>query len=397
MLPPATQHHLPPSGHKPQPEVQQRPIVQFTFILLAGVLLVYALRVLDDVLLPLAFAGVFTLLLLPICRWLEAKGLGRIWAIILCLLLLIVIFAGIVLAFGSQLTQFKDEIPKLQTKTMEFFNQAQEWAHQRFGYKPMSIEEVKESTVKALKKSGGTYLGTTLNTTTSALSNLAQVLIYIFCLLLYRDHLRQFMFRFVAPDKRTVVLHTVDNIQTVVQAYISGLLKVIVIVAVLNGIGLLALGVKFAIFFAIFASVLAVIPYIGIMIGATIPAIITLVETGSPLHAAGVIGVFVFVQFLEGNFITPMITGSQVSINPLAAILALILGNELWGTPGMILSIPIMAVIKVVLDANKATEPWGFLLGDTAEGEDSTKPDKDKNKELSWWDRLLGRKPNTAN
>ncbi|UOQ51572.1 AI-2E family transporter [Hymenobacter cellulosivorans] len=397
MLPPVTQHHLPPSGHKPQPEVKQRPIVQFTFVLLAGVLLVYSLRVLDDVLLPLAFAGVFTLLLLPICRWLEAKGLGRVWAIILCLLLLIVLFAGIVLAFGSQLTQFKDEIPKLQTKTVEFFNQAQEWAHQRFGYKPMSIEEVKESTVKALKKSGGTYLGTTLNTTTNALSNLAQVLIYIFCLLLYRDHLRQFMFRFVAPDKRTVVLHTVDNIQTVVQAYISGLFKVIIIVAVLNGIGLLALGVKFAIFFAIFASVLAVIPYIGIMIGATVPAIITLVETGSPLHAAGVIGVFVFVQFLEGNFITPMITGSQVSINPLAAILALILGNELWGTPGMILSIPIMAVIKVVLDANKTTEPWGFLLGDTAEGEDSTKPDKDKNKELSWWARLLGRKPNAAN
>ncbi|MCB2410013.1 AI-2E family transporter [Hymenobacter lucidus] len=396
MLPPVTQHHLPPSGHKPQPEVKQRPIVEFTFMLLAGVLLVYSLKVLDDVLLPLAFAAVFTLLLLPICRWLEAKGLGRVWAIILCLLLLIVFFAGIILAFGSQLTQFKDELPKLQTKTMEFFNSAQEWAHQRFGYKPMSIEEVKDSTVKALKKSGGTYLGTTLNTTTSALSNVAQVLIYIFCLLLYRDHLRQFMFRFVAPDKRTAVLHTVDSIQTVVQAYISGLFKVIVIVAILNGIGLVALGVKFAIFFAIFASVLAVIPYIGIMIGATLPALITLVETGSPLQALGVIGVFVFVQFLEGNFITPMITGSQVSINPLAAILALILGNELWGTPGMILSIPIMAVIKVVLDASKTTEPWGFLLGDTAEGEDSTKPGA-PNKEPTWWDRLLGRKAKPAN
>ncbi|MCB2376935.1 AI-2E family transporter [Hymenobacter sp. BT635] len=397
MLPPVTQHNLPPSGHKPQPEVKQRPIVQFTYILLAGVLLVYSLKVLDDVLLPLAFAAVFTLLLLPICRWLERHGIGRIWAIILCLLLLIVIFAGIVLAFGSQLTQFKDELPKLQVKTMEFFNQAQEWAHQRFGYKPMSIEEVKESTVKALKKSGGTYLGTTLNMTTNAFSNLAQVLIYIFCLLLYRDHLRQFMFRFVAPDKRTAVLHTVDSIQTVVQAYISGLFKVIVIVAILNGIGLVALGVKFAIFFAIFASVLAVIPYIGILIGATLPALITLVETGSPLQALGVIGVFVFVQFLEGNFITPMITGSQVSINPLAAILALILGNELWGTPGMILSIPIMAVIKVVLDASKTTEPWGFLLGDTAEGEDSTKPgNENKDKELSLWQRLLGRKAKQA-
>ncbi|GGG51070.1 AI-2E family transporter [Hymenobacter glacieicola] len=388
MFPPATQHHLPPSGHKPNPEVKQAPVVQFAFLMLGAVLLVYTLRVLDDVLLPLVFSGVFALLLLPICRWLELRGLPRVLAIILCLLLLVLIFAGFVLGFGSQLTQFKSEIPKLQAKTMEFFNTAQEWAHQRFGYQPMSIEDVKESTMKALKKSGGTYLGTTLNTTTAALSNILQVFIYIFCLLLYRDHLRQFMFRFVAPDKRTAVLHTVDSIQTVVQAYISGLVKVIIIVAVLNGIGLVALGVKFAIFFAIFASVLAVIPYIGIMIGATIPAIITLVETGSVVQAALVIGVFVVVQFLEGNFITPMITGSQVSINPLAAILALILGNELWGTPGMILSIPIMAVIKVVLDANKVTEPWGFLLGDTAEGDDSTKPGE---KQPGFLGRLWGR------
>jgi predicted PurR-regulated permease PerM len=392
MLPPAGQHHLPPSGHKPTSTVKQTPIVQFAFFMIGAVLLVYSLKVLDDILLPLLFSAVFTLLLLPICRWLELHKVPRILAIILCLLLVLLLFAGIILGFGSQLTQFQSEIPKLQDKLMQFFNEAQEWAHLKFGYQPMSLADVKDTTMKALKKSGGTYLGTTLNTTSAVVSNLAQVLIYIFCLLLYRDHLRQFMFRFVAPDKRTAVLHTVDNIQTVVQAYISGLFKVIIIVAILNGIGLLVLGVKFAIFFAIFASVLAVIPYIGIMIGATVPAIITLVETGSIVQAALVVGVFVFVQFLEGNFITPMITGSQVSINPLAAILALILGNELWGTPGMILSIPLMAVIKVVLDANKTTEPWGFLLGDTAEGDDSTKPENKQPGGLQrLWNRTVGK------
>ncbi|WP_368045542.1 AI-2E family transporter [Hymenobacter sp. BT770] len=87
----------------------------------------------------------------------------------------------------------------------------------------------------------------------------------------------------------------------------------------------------------------------------------------------------VFVQFLEGNFITPMITGSKVSINPMAAIVALILGGELWGTPGMILSIPLVAVLKVVFDSNKTTEPWGFLLGDVTDGDD-TKRDKSDDK-----------------
>ncbi|NVO29582.1 AI-2E family transporter [Hymenobacter lapidiphilus] len=389
---PLSPHRLPTTTPQPPPIVKQVASVKFAFLLLSAVLLVYTLHKLDNILLPLLFAVLFSLLLLPICSWLERHRVPRILAIILCLLLLLAIFAGVILAFGSQLTQFQSELPKLQDKLLEFFHDGQTWAQRKFGYQPMSLKDLKESTLKTLKKSGGTYLGSTLATTTAVFSNLAQVLIYIFCLLLYRDHLRQFMFRFVAPDRRTLVLHTVDNIQTVVQAYISGLFKVIVIVSILNGIGLLVLGVKFAIFFAVFASVLAIIPYIGILIGATVPAIVTLVETGSPVQAALVVGVFVVVQFLEGNFITPMITGSQVSINPLAAILALILGNELWGTPGMILSIPLMAVIKVVLDANKSTEPWGFLLGDTAEGDDSLKPESAEPGGLKrLWNQMLGR------
>ncbi|WP_243635858.1 AI-2E family transporter [Hymenobacter edaphi] len=386
MLPPPNNFNRPQHPNQ-MPEVKQAPVIHYTFVLIGLTLLVFVLHKLDDILLPIAFSAVFTLLLLPVSRWLEAHRVPRVLAIIICLLLVLLLFAGVILGFGSQLTQFRDEIPKLQVKMMEIFNQAQAWAHDRFGYVPMSIEEVKESTVKALKKSGTTYLGTTLNTTTDVLSNLAQVLIYIFCFLYYRDHLRQFMFRFVAPDKRTMMLNTVDSIQTVVQAYISGLLKVIVIVSILNAIGLLALGVKFAVFFAIFASVLAVIPYIGIMIGATVPAIITLVETGSPLQALAVIGVFVVVQFLEGNFITPMITGSQVSINPLAAILALILGGALWGTPGMILSIPLTAILKVIFDAYKPLEPFGFLLGDVADGEDNLTSKKQAEEEIRPWYR----------
>ena len=143
---------------------------------------------------------------------------------------------------------------------------------------------------------------------------------------------------------------------------------------------------KFAIFFAVFASVLAIIPYIGILVGSAIPALVTLVETGSPGKAAAVVGVFVFVQFLEGNFITPMITGSKVSINPMAAIIALILGGELWGTPGMILSIPLTAVLKVVMDANKTTEPWGFLLGDVGSSDEIL--DAPPKAAGSFWQRL---------
>ena len=361
------------------PEAKLAPVVHYTFLLIGLSLLVFVLHKLDSILLPLFFAALLSTLLLPIVTKLENRRWPRALAILVAILLLVGGIAGLIILFGTQIMDLKAELPLIQQKLAVFLDQGQQWLHDRLGMRVMSKDELIDSSLSSAKKSAGGFLGSTLSTTAGVLSVLTLIPIYIFCFLYYRDHMRQFMFRFVAPDKRTGVLHTMDSIQTVVQAYISGLLTVIVIVSVLNGIGLLVLDVKFAIFFAIFASVLAVIPYIGIMVGATIPALITLVETGSPGKAAAVVSVFVFVQFLEGNFITPMITGSKVSINPMAAIVALILGGELWGTPGMILSIPLTAVLKVVFDANKTTEPWGFLLGDVTDGED-TKKDKSDDK-----------------
>ena len=369
-LPSPTQNHAPA-------EVKQASVVYYTFLLIGLSLLVFVLRKLDNVLLPILFAALLAVLLLPLVTRLERWKLPRVWAIIIALLLVIGTLVGLFYLFGSQIMSLREELPKLQVRSVQYFDQVQQWAQVKFGYQPMSKEQLIDSSMKSVKSSAGGFLGSTLSTTAGVLSVTTLVPIYIFCFLYYRDHMRQFMFRFVAPDKRTSVLHTMDSIQTVVQAYIQGLLTVIVIVSILNAIGLLVLGVKFAVFFAVFASVLAIIPYIGILVGSAIPALVTLVETGSPGKAAAVVGVFVFVQFLEGNFITPMITGSKVSINPMAAIIALILGGELWGTPGMILSIPLIAVLKVVFDASKTTEPWGFLLGDVTDGEDTKRDTSD--------------------
>lgn len=388
MLPPANNFNTPRNASPPA-EIKQSAVVHYTMLLIGLSLLVFVLHKLDDILLPLAFAGLFSLLLLPMCRRFELWGLGRVWAIVLCLLIVVLGIAGLFFVFGSQIMQFRAELPLLQEKIVQYFDQIQQMLSSRFNIQPISKDDFIDQSLETIKGRAGGFLGTTIATTTGILSTVTLVPIYIFCFLYYRDHMRQFMFRFVTPDKRTTVLNTVDNIQVVVQAYITGLLTVIVIVAILNAIGLLVLGVKFAIFFAIFASVLAIIPYIGILIGATLPAIITLVETGSPLKALGVVGVFVFVQFLEGNFITPMITGSKVSINPMAAIIVLILGGALWGTPGMILSIPLTAIMKVVFDASKATEPWGFLLGDVATGDDFV-PTKEPGFFARLWQRIRG-------
>ncbi len=360
-------------------------------------LLVFVLHTLDNLLLPLLYAILLSLLLMPLVTRLESWKWPRMLAIATAIILVIASLAVLVYFFGSQIIGLRNEIPLIQTKLVIYFDQVQQQLSHRFGFQPISHDEIINSSLDTARKDASKYLGSTLSTTLGILSSIMLVPIYIFCFLYYRDHLRQFMFRFVEPDKRTTVLNTVDNIQSVVQGYMTGLFTVIVLVSVMNAIGLLLLHVKYAIFFAVFASVLAVVPYVGITVGSIIPALITFVESGSPGHALAVIGVFMGVQVISDNILSPLITASKVSLNPLTAIIALILGGELWGTPGMILSVPISAVIKVVLDANKGTEAWGFLLGDVGDGEATAKdPDDDRGFLAKLLDRLRGKRPPLA-
>jgi predicted PurR-regulated permease PerM len=150
-----------------------------------------------------------------------------------------------------------------------------------------------------------------------------------------------------------------------VHSYIVGLLIVITIIAVLNIVGLLALGIKYAVFLGILSAALTVIPYIGIIIGAALPVLVALITKDSLLYPLGVMAIFAFVQFLEGNFITPNIIGSKVNVNPLAAIVALIIGGKIWGIIGMIMAIPMCGILKIMFSHYPRLKPYAILLQST--------------------------------
>ena len=158
-------------------------------------------------------------------------------------------------------------------------------------------------------------------------------------------------------------------IEGVIQGYISGLTLVTLIIASLNTIGLLALGIDYAIFFGMLSGVLTIIPYVGIILGALFPVLMALITKDSIWYTVGVVIVFAVVQFLEGNFITPRITGSKVSINALAAIVALLIGGKILGIAGMILAVPGIGVLKILLAHTRHLKPFVILLEDV----DSTK------------------------
>ena len=108
--------------------------------------------------------------------------------------------------------------------------------------------------------------------------------------------------------------------------------------------------------------------------------IIALLTKESAWYAVGVIGIFSFVQFLEGNFITPRITGSKVSINALAAIIALLIGGKILGVAGMILADPCLGIFKILLSNSSHLKPFVILIEDTPIDKDETKIHKKKTK-----------------
>lgn len=121
-----------------------------------------------------------------------------------------------------------------------------------------------------------------------------------------------------------------------------------------------------------------------------LPALIALATKDSYWYAVGVIAVFGFIQFIEGNFITPKITGSKVSLNPLVSILVIVLFSMLWGIPGMILALPITASLKVVFDNSEKFKSIGFVLGKVDEKYFSSK----SNNRLKIWLKLRKKKSN---
>jgi predicted PurR-regulated permease PerM len=326
-------------------------------VLVVTALLIAAAIMASDLVVPLAFAAFVAIVMLPVVKKLEKRRVGKTLSISIVLVGTVIIMSLLMWIVIDQIVRLVNDLPNLQAKFVLFIGEASGTLEQDFG---ISVTE-QNKFVGEFVRTVGTYLGSVLISTTNTLAVLVQIPIYIFLILIYRDKFKDF-FLSLLPHDNEFTWKT--DMERVVQGYISGLTWVTLIIAALNSIGLLALGIDHAIFFGILSGVLTIIPYVGIIIGALFPLIMALITKDSIWYAIGVIIVFSVVQFLEGNFITPKITGSKVSINALAAIVALVIGGKILGIAGMILSIPAIGVLKIVLSHSEHLKPFVILLED---------------------------------
>lgn len=319
-------------------------------------LIVTACVLARDIVIPILISAIISIVLLPSVKRLEKK-LAPALAISLVLIVTLVVFISAGWLIINQISDLVRDLPNLETRYNSLVDRISDTLKNTFGMTTVEQNQLLKNGLSTLGRSA-TYL---VSATTNVVSLVIQIPIYIFLFLIYRDRFRAFFISFL-PETEEQTWKV--EIQNVVQGYISGLLLVTLIIAILNSLGLLLLGIDHAVFFGVLSGVLTIIPYIGIFIGATLPVLMALITKDSLWYPVGVILIFSFVQFLEGNFITPRITGSKVSINALAAIVALLVGGKILGLAGMILAIPGLGVVKILLAHTTYLKPFVILIED---------------------------------
>jgi len=341
-------------------------LLRYVLALVAVVLTVVVLYFARDLIILCLISALFAFLVLPLARKLENHGAPRwLGAATATLLLLVVVLGGFFL-IGWQLSRFGKDLPALQAAFSQKGYLVLAWIEDLVHIEQRDQVKWFNEHVSSVAEYGGKALLAVFTSTGATLALMVPIPIFVFLMLLLKDKFRIF-FKQVGERSNGILLDVMVRISKLSRKYIRGVLIVLLVLGVLNSIGFLLLGLKYAILLGFLAGFLNIIPYIGVLIGSLFPIVIALITKDSLMYAAGALGVCVFTQFLENNLITPKVVGSSVSINPLASILALLGFGMLWGVVGMVVAIPLMGMLKIVCDAIPGLHPYGYLLGEDIE------------------------------
>lgn len=332
--------------------------------LISIALLIVALYLGKDVVLPILFSILLATLLLPVYKWLAGKKIPKPIAIILPLAISLILVFSVVFLLSKQIIHFFDDLPTLEERVGELKKKVQYWVDDTAHIKVTDQNKYLKDAGQKLKTNAPKMLGATFLTLTDIITYLVLIPIYTFLILFYKDTIKVFLMKVFRNGSEKKVEEVLNESTSVAQHYVIGLSIETALVFALNVIGFLILGIKYAIFLALLAALLNLIPYVGILVANIICMFVTLVSSDVPTDAIWVGAILAVVQFLDNNFGMPLIVGNKVKINALVTIVGILIGGAICGIPGMFLAIPALAVMKVICERVPDLHAWGILLSD---------------------------------
>lgn len=334
---------------------------KIAFILLALFLLFYGIFYGQSILVPLGFSFLFSILLRPLEIFLVRCRVPKAAAILLAIFFAVLFVYGIVDFVSRQVASFMSDIPAIERNLNTLWREIKQWTYQTFGiaYKQQDkmLESAKTETINNLGTAG------TVNLITASVLTMTLIPIYVFLLMYYRPMLLQFLVELFKEEHTERVREVIREIKNVIQHFVVGLMIETGIVALMNSVGLLLLGAPYAAMLGILGALLNMIPYIGGIVQLIFSALVIYSNTTSiPLLVWSSV-ILLVVQFIDNNILVPWIIGTKVQLNSLISIIGVLIGGALCGIGGMFLSIPALAICKVIFDRVDDLKPWGRLFG----------------------------------
>ncbi|MBL7811283.1 MAG: AI-2E family transporter [Bacteroidetes bacterium] len=313
-------------------------------------------------LIPLAYAVLIAIVLIPVVRWLEGRKFGPTAAIVLPTLLVCTLFLALAALLTYEFSIISSNWSAIQQRIDPLIIDIHNQLESLFGWSAERQNQWLLQNLEQAGKNAGSIVKQATGAMLDAIFNLIIIPVYVVLILATRKKLVRFAID-ISPagweDKMPAVLN--DTVK-VFSGFIRGMVLVYLIVGLLNSIGLWMIGVDNALVYGMITAIMTIIPVLGIMISAMLPVTLSWINTGTVWQPLGVVAVFSVVQYLEANLIFPYVVGRQVNLNTLAAILAITLGALIWGVAGMILFVPFLAVFKIFADHFPGMKPWSRLL-----------------------------------
>jgi sporulation integral membrane protein YtvI len=325
-----------------------RKIVLFILIFF----LIYLLYYVRGILLPFILAIIIAYILNPFVEKLEQYKIKRIFGIIIVYIavfgfLLVAGYYGLPLII-KQITSLGETIPTYTSQIQQILNSFYR-NYKNFSI-PVSLRESIDRNLLAIQKTIISHLSSVVSILFNIFSRIISIIvapILAFYLLKDKEEICQIIVKIIPLSNRSELLQLWEEIDTVLTKFIRGHLTVALIVGASTALGLSIVGMDYPLLLGIITGITNIIPYFGPIIGG-IPAVL-LALLKSQVLAIYVIIVIVIVQQLESNFISPKVLGSSVGLHPLLVIFVLLAGGEIWGLVGMLVAVPLTAVLKILI------------------------------------------------
>jgi predicted PurR-regulated permease PerM len=339
--------------------------MKLPFILISLIAIFFILFIGQSIIVPLLLSFLFAIMLRPVAAFMTDKlKFPNVISSMLAVLIFSAIIVGVFIFISFQISDMVSDFDKIERNVNIHLDNLQRFLKSQFNLNSTEQSKyVNEATEGSLEKSKE-ILGTTLLSVTDTLLNTILVPIYMFLILLYRTHFLTFLTKLVNPKNHDQLFVILRNVKFAVKSYIVGLILETIFVSVLTSVGLMIIGVKYAILLGVITGILNLIPYIGILMAGLITIVASLTGSAEISIVLGIIVVTTVVQFIDNNILVPMVVSSKVEVNAIASIVGIIIGGAIAGFSGMFLAIPLIAILKVIFDKVESLKAWGYLLGD---------------------------------